>query len=65
VSKKGESKHLNSLNYDNFQVKKYLECSINDWGCSFTPNFRPKKCLKEVKKNDWEKSLRAGSSPVL
>jgi len=40
-----------------------LNGSINDWGCAFTPNFRPKKCLKEVEKNDWEKNLRAGSSP--
>ncbi|XP_045809508.1 uncharacterized protein LOC123903873 isoform X1 [Trifolium pratense] len=27
-------------------------------------NFGQKKCLKEVKKIDWEKSLRKGSSPV-
>ncbi|WJX61897.1 hypothetical protein P8452_46945 [Trifolium repens] len=36
----------------------------NEKGCSFRKNFGQKKCLKEVKKIDWEKSLRKGSSPV-
>jgi hypothetical protein len=44
---------------------KEVNKEANKKGCAFTPNFRPKKCLKEVKKIDWEKSLRAGSSPVL
>ncbi|AES96049.1 uncharacterized protein [Medicago truncatula] len=43
---------------------KEVNKEANKKGCAFTPNFRPKKCLKEVKKIDWEKSLRAGSSPV-
>lgn len=43
---------------------KEVNKETNKKGCAFTPNFRPKKCLKEVKKIDWEKSLRAGSSPV-
>lgn len=39
---------------------KEVNKEANERECSF----RPKKCLKEVKKIDWEKNLRVGSSPV-
>jgi hypothetical protein len=43
---------------------KEVNKEANEKGCSFRKNFGQKKCLKEVKKIDWEKSLRKGSSPV-